>query len=105
MIRLRVGVYDSFWEIPAEACRRAARKVYDLVKQERERLAEICNSLGDSLEYICRRRIRAVAESVLRRKFMNLDLSFLNAKLVLPVDYKRSNSGSSARAARAVLWR
>ena len=60
-IRLRVGVYDSFWEIPAEAIANAPlESLIDLVKQERERLAEICNSLGDNvLEYIVAEEYRA----------------------------------------------
>ncbi len=47
-IRLRVGVYDSFWEIPVESIADAPlENLIDLVKQEREMLAEICKNLGD----------------------------------------------------------
>ena len=47
-IRLRVGIYDSFWEIPVETIAEALpENLADLVKQERERLAELCQKLGD----------------------------------------------------------
>ena len=48
MIRLRVGIYDSFWEIPVELIADAPpENLTDLVKQERENLAEICKNLGE----------------------------------------------------------
>ena len=48
MIRLRVGIYDSFWEIPVEFVADALpENLTDLVKQEKERLAEICKNLGE----------------------------------------------------------
>lgn len=41
-IRLRVGVYDSFWEIPVETVSDALPEdLTDLVKQENEKLSEI----------------------------------------------------------------
>ncbi len=47
-IRLRVGVYDSFWEIPVESIADVPiENLSDLVEQEREILAEICKNLGD----------------------------------------------------------
>ncbi|MDQ3712000.1 MAG: hypothetical protein M3388_07250 [Acidobacteriota bacterium] len=60
-IRLRVGIYDSFWEIPVESLTDAPLEhLTDLVKQERERLAEICNSLGDDArEFILGEEYRA----------------------------------------------
>ncbi len=60
-IRLRVGIYDSFWEIPAETIADAPlENLTDLVKQERERLAEICNSFGDDArEFILGEEYRA----------------------------------------------
>ena len=48
MIRLRVGIYDSFWEIPVELIADAPpENLTDLVKQEKERLAETCKNLGE----------------------------------------------------------
>lgn len=63
-MRLRVGIYDSFWEIPIEFITDAPlENLTDLVKQERERLAlQICSSLGDdALEYILAEEYRAAA--------------------------------------------
>lgn len=53
-VRLRVGVYDSFWEIPLETITDAPLiNLTDLVEQERKRLAEICENLGDEkLNYL-----------------------------------------------------
>lgn len=46
-IRLRVGIYDSFWEIPVEAVSDAPlESITDLVEQEREMLAQIFRDLG-----------------------------------------------------------
>ena len=62
LIRLRVGIYDSFREIPAEIITDAPlENLTDLVKQERERLAlQICYSPGDdALEYILAEEYRA----------------------------------------------
>lgn len=48
LIRLRVGIYDSFWEIPVELIADAPpENITDLVKQERENLAELCKNLGE----------------------------------------------------------
>ncbi|MDQ3749154.1 MAG: Mov34/MPN/PAD-1 family protein [Acidobacteriota bacterium] len=60
-IRLRVGIYDSFWEIPAETIANAPlENLTDLVKQGKKRLAEIRNSLSDdALEYILAEEYRA----------------------------------------------
>ena len=47
-IRLRVGIYDSFWEIPAQMIADELPEYFtDLVEQENQRLAEICENLGD----------------------------------------------------------
>lgn len=47
-IRLRVGVYDSFWEIPVEEVADAPlENLTDLVAQEREMLAELCQNFAD----------------------------------------------------------
>lgn len=47
-IRLRVGIYDTFWEIPVELVTDAPpENLTDLVKQESERLAEICGGPDD----------------------------------------------------------
>lgn len=53
-IRLRVGIYDSFWEILAEAVADVPPEcLTDLVEQENQRLAEICENLGDEqINYI-----------------------------------------------------
>ncbi len=53
-MRLRVGLYDSFWEIPLETITDATLiNLIDLVEQGRKRLAEICRNLGDEkLNYI-----------------------------------------------------
>lgn len=49
-VRLRVGIYDSFWEIPVELVADASpENLTDLVKQERERLAEIFTNLGNEV--------------------------------------------------------
>ncbi len=60
-MRLRVGIYDSFWDIPVETIADAPpENLIDLVKQERERLAEICNSLDDEeSDYIIAEEYRA----------------------------------------------
>ena len=48
LIRLRVGIYDSFWEIPVELVADVPpENLTDLVKQERKKLAEICKNLGE----------------------------------------------------------
>lgn len=63
-IRLRVGIYDSFWEIPVEFLTDAPpENLTDLVKQERERLAlQTCETLGDdALEYILAEEYRGAA--------------------------------------------
>jgi hypothetical protein len=47
-IRLRVGIYDTFGEIPVGLVTDAPpENLTDLVKQESERLAEICSGLDD----------------------------------------------------------
>lgn len=47
-IRLRVGVYDSFWEIPVNEISDAPpENITDLVKREREMLAEIFQDLNE----------------------------------------------------------
>lgn len=52
-IRLRVGIYDSFWEFPVETIADAPlENLTDLVKRERERLAEICNGLNGEARVI-----------------------------------------------------
>ena len=60
-IRLRVGIYDSFWEIPVEFVTDAPpENLADLVKQERERQAEICSGLsGEAREIILTEEYRA----------------------------------------------
>ena len=46
-IRLRVGIYDSFWQVPFETVAgEPSESLTDLVKQERARQAEICESFG-----------------------------------------------------------
>lgn len=48
VIRLRVGIYDSFWEIPVEAILDAPlENITDLVEQEIEMLAQIFRDLGE----------------------------------------------------------
>ena len=48
LLRLRVGIYDSFWEIPVELIADAQpENLTDLVKQERGKLAEICKNLDE----------------------------------------------------------
>lgn len=67
LIRLRIGIYDSFWEIPVEIVADAPpENLTDLVKQERERLAlQICKSLGDdALEYILAEEYRVAAANM-----------------------------------------
>ncbi len=61
LIRLRVGIYDSFWEIPVETITNAPLENFtDLVKRERERLAEICESFSDEArEYVLAEEYRA----------------------------------------------
>lgn len=52
-IRLRVGIYDSFWEIPIETVMDAPlENLTDLVKQERERLAEARQDFGGEMSVI-----------------------------------------------------
>lgn len=55
LIRLRVGLYDSFWEIPVETVSETPPdNLTDLVKEENERLAEIyLNFEGQEISYIC----------------------------------------------------
>ncbi len=49
-IRLRVGIYDSFWEIPVELVADALpENLTDLVEQEREKLAEIFANLRNEV--------------------------------------------------------
>ncbi|MBA4125230.1 MAG: hypothetical protein H0X72_22550 [Acidobacteria bacterium] len=62
-IRLRVGIYDSFWEIPVETIAEGQiENLTDLVKQEREMLAEICQSLSDETQnYLLAEEYRAAA--------------------------------------------
>jgi PRTRC genetic system protein A len=64
-LRLRVGIYDSFWEIPVELVTDAPpENLTDLVKQERERLAEICNGLDDEArEIILAEEYRAAVDA------------------------------------------
>lgn len=65
-IRLRVGIYDSFWEIPVEVVTdEPLENLSDLVKQEKERLAEDCNGFGDdALEYILAEEYRAATRNL-----------------------------------------
>jgi hypothetical protein len=51
-IRLRVGVYDSFREIPIDAvvAESSLENLFDLVGQEREMIAEICRNFGDDFD-------------------------------------------------------
>ncbi|MEP6903420.1 MAG: hypothetical protein ABJA66_16965 [Actinomycetota bacterium] len=55
LIRLRVGIYDSFWEIPLETVADAPpENLTDLVKEENERLLEISQNLESQvINYIC----------------------------------------------------
>lgn len=55
LIRLRVGVYDSFWEIPVETVSATQpENLADLVKEKNERLAEIYQNLErQEITYIC----------------------------------------------------
>jgi len=55
LIRLRIGLYDSFWEIPVETVTGAPLETLtDLVKQEEERLEEIYQNLErQEITYIC----------------------------------------------------
>ncbi len=54
-IRLRVGVYDSFWEIPVETVSDTPpENLTDLVKLEKEQLAEMYQKFeGQEISYIC----------------------------------------------------
>jgi len=63
LLRLRVGIYDSFWEIPVETIAEGQiENLTDLVKQEREMLAEICQSLSDETQnYLLAEEYRAAA--------------------------------------------
>jgi len=46
VMRLRIGFYDSFWEIPVDEISDAPlENITDLVKQERETLAQIFQDL------------------------------------------------------------
>lgn len=48
-IRLRLGIYDSFWEIPIETITDTTpENLTDLVKKEKEQLAEICQRIGEN---------------------------------------------------------
>ena len=50
LIRLRVGIYDSFWEIPVETVvDELPENLTDLVKQEKELLAVARQSFGDEM--------------------------------------------------------
>ncbi|CAN5142790.1 hypothetical protein BH20ACI1_BH20ACI1_19350 [soil metagenome] len=50
LIRLRVGIYDSFWEIPIELVADALpENLTDLVKQEREQFAKTCKNLRNEV--------------------------------------------------------
>lgn len=52
-IRLRVGIYDSFWDIPVETIADAPLENFtDSVEQERKRLAEIWDGLNDGAREI-----------------------------------------------------
>lgn len=47
-ICLRIGIYDSFWQIPVDmVAGEPPASLTDLVKQEREQQAETCDSLGE----------------------------------------------------------
>jgi hypothetical protein len=51
MMRLRVGIYDSFWEIPVDAITGAPlENITDLVRQEKERLAQIFRDFSGETE-------------------------------------------------------
>jgi PRTRC genetic system protein A len=60
-MRLRVGIYDSFCEIPVEFVTGAPlENITDLVEKERERLTEICESFSDEeREFILAEEYRA----------------------------------------------
>lgn len=61
-IRMRVGIYDTFWEIPLETISDAPlENVVDLVKQENERLAEIGERLDEARQFILVEEYRATA--------------------------------------------
>lgn len=64
-IRLRVGVYDSFWEIPVDEISDATlENINDLVKQEREMLAQMFQDLMDETQkYPFDKEFRAAAEN------------------------------------------
>lgn len=55
LIRLRVGIYDSFWEIPVETVAEVMpENLTDLVKQEKEQLEEIYQNLErQEITYLC----------------------------------------------------
>lgn len=63
MMRLRVGIYDSFWEIPVEAISDAPlESITDLVKQEREMLTQIFRHLGEEQQtYLFDQELRHAA--------------------------------------------
>lgn len=49
-IRLRVGIYDSFWEMPVEIITaEPLENITDLVEQERKMLAAICENFDDEI--------------------------------------------------------
>lgn len=64
-IRLRVGVYDSFWEIPVETVADAPlENINDLVKQEMESPAQIFQDLTDEIQnYLFDKEFRVAAEN------------------------------------------
>lgn len=64
-IRLRVGIYDSFWEIPVETISTAPlENINDLVEQEMEMLAQIFEDLMDETHnYPFDKEFRAAAEN------------------------------------------
>ncbi|HLM59501.1 MAG TPA: hypothetical protein VK308_01735 [Pyrinomonadaceae bacterium] len=64
-IRLRVGIYDSFWEIPLETITGAPlENITDLVEQERKMLADICkNFAGGTRGFLLAEEYRVVSEA------------------------------------------
>ena len=64
-IRLRVGIYDSFQEIPVETIADTPlENLTDLVKREREQIAEICKNLNDETQnYLFVQEYRALSDS------------------------------------------
>lgn len=52
-IRLRIGIYDSFWEIPVEMIADAPpENLTDLVQEERAQLSEICKNIRNQARQI-----------------------------------------------------